>query len=263
MEGPPAKKRRFFAESTPTKSHSHASSNPGLPDQSGALLSRPSLGASSSDDGASRGSSNSDGFPASQAGLVAFDKDTLESFVGEAVPPETLEKLREASGNDMERAVNMYLDGSWNKQSISRSQAFAPASALEAQNPPNTQVASFPESKMRRQSISSSKYIGAFGVNAWATKSSTSSLKHGEIVRIERQKIQPPKAPLPKGRGRPAAAQLPKPNSAAAKRVDVIVRFTNSKGEEIGRIPREVANWVSVLIDQKVCKFEGTCVCRI
>jgi len=84
-------------------------------------------------------------------------------------------------------------------------------------------------------------------------------VKYGEAVRIERQKIQPPKT-MVKGKGKTQVQVAPKPNSAAAKRVDVIVRFTNSRGDEIGRLPRNHANWVSTLIDQKVCRFEGTCV---
>ena len=31
-------------------------------------------------------------------------------------------------------------------------------------------------------------------------------------------------------------------------------------GEELGRLPEETAKWVSTLLDQKMCRFEGTCV---
>ncbi|GKT96002.1 DNA repair protein RAD5 [Colletotrichum tofieldiae] len=39
-----------------------------------------------------------------------------------------------------------------------------------------------------------------------------------------------------------------------------MVRFTNGSGSEIGRLAKETAEWVSTLIDQKICKFEGICV---
>lgn len=94
------------------------------------------------------------------------------------------------------------------------------------------------------------RYIGAFGVTAWATKSGSGLLSYGEKVGIERQKP----SPLAKlGRGGKAVRT---PN----KRNDVVVRFTNSKGEEVGRLENETAAWISTLLDQKICSFEGSCV---
>ncbi|KAH8599681.1 P-loop containing nucleoside triphosphate hydrolase protein [Bisporella sp. PMI_857] len=148
--------------------------------------------------------------------------------------------LQEKSGGDIERAVNIYFDGSWKTDKTELS---------PANKRPN---------KPLRGNIPDYRYVGAFGVEGWATRSGVNLLKYGEVIRIERQKIQPPK--LASSRGRPAVSQAPKPNSAAAKRIDVIVRFTNSSGAEVGRLSRECANWVSTLMDQKVCKFEGTCV---
>lgn len=103
------------------------------------------------------------------------------------------------------------------------------------------------------------RYIGSFGVDAWATRSGLKLVQPGEKVRVERQKIQP-KAPAAKrGRGRGAASQPSRP-MPTNKRADIVVRFTNSKGEEVGRLPKEAAAWVSTLLDQKICKFEGLCV---
>ncbi len=104
-----------------------------------------------------------------------------------------------------------------------------------------------------------SRYIGAFGVEAWATRSGMTLLKPGEKVRIERQKIQP-KQPIARrgGKAKPGAP-LARPGPIT-KRVDIVVRFTNLRGEEVGRLPQETAAWVSTLLDQKICKFEGICV---
>ena len=52
--------------------------------------------------------------------------------------------------------------------------------------------------------------------------------------------------------------QVPK-LSAARMRTDIIVRVTNSRGEEVGRLPKETASWVSPLMDQKICRFDGNC----
>ncbi|EAQ88881.1 hypothetical protein CHGG_05500 [Chaetomium globosum CBS 148.51] len=106
-----------------------------------------------------------------------------------------------------------------------------------------------------------SRYIGAFGVEGWTTRSGTNLLKHGDIVKIERQRIQIPKATSYKGHPKPGPVQPTyRVSAAAAKRVDVIVRFTDSVGREIGRLAKDTANWVSTLMDQEICSFEGTCV---
>jgi DNA repair protein RAD5 len=90
------------------------------------------------------------------------------------------------------------------------------------------------------------RYVGSFGVVGWATKSGMGLLKHNEKVAIERSKIQP------------------KQNKAKRvinlKKQDVVVRFTNERGEEVGRLENDSAAWISALIDQKVCSFNGTCV---
>jgi DNA repair protein RAD5 len=92
----------------------------------------------------------------------------------------------------------------------------------------------------------SKRYIGSFGVAAWATKSGSNLLKHDEKVRIERMK------PPPKLNKAKKVIQLKKP--------DIVVRFLNGRGEEVGRLDNDSATWVSVLVDQKVCSFEGSVV---
>lgn len=44
------------------------------------------------------------------------------------------------------------------------------------------------------------------------------------------------------------------------KRQDTIVRFTNTRGEEVGRLETETATWIAALMDQKLCTLSGTCV---
>jgi DNA repair protein RAD5 len=67
-------------------------------------------------------------------------------------------------------------------------------------------------------------------------------------VTIERTKPVTAKAKL--GRGR----------SALNKREDLVVRIRNVRGEEVGRLEKDAATWMSALLDQKVCVFEGSCV---
>jgi DNA repair protein RAD5 len=235
-DGPPAKRRRFFSETSA--------------DSSTPTTAPPGKGNALAIDGGSEvvpSNSSTSGLATED---LAFDQQTLSKFVGEAVSADDLRKLHQASNGDLEKAINLFLDG-FRQGTHSASLSLVDTShKIEEKDSANAQ---------KCLAMPDARYVGAFGVGAWATKSGV-TMTHGESVRIERQKIQSNKVNgSRKGKSGTLQASL-KPNSAAAKRVDVVVRFTNAKGEEIGRIPKEVANWDSVLVDQKICKFEGRCV---
>jgi DNA repair protein RAD5 len=155
----------------------------------------------------------------------------------------------------MYAAINLYLDGSW-------AAAPTPAPFQPRPHAVQTTIASSLKRTKSEDSIASQgsgtstpmapilrdmpskRYIGSFGVVGWATTSGTGLLKHNEKVSIERYKMQP------KGKKR----------VVALKKQDVVVRFTNERGQEVGRLENDSAAWVSALIDQKVCSFEGSCV---
>jgi len=190
--------------------------------------------------------------------VLTFDQETFEAFVGESVSSEILEIIRERCGDSIERAVNMYLDGTWKKlKKPARPPILAGSSApsLISHNvgPPATPFrASFAD-----RSLPDSRYIGVFGVEGWTTRSGTDLLRHGDTVRIERQKTGLPM----KGQAKLGAPQQTQRIShAISRRIDVIVRFTDRSGRELGRLAKETADWVSTLMDQKICKFEGICV---
>ncbi|KAF3770602.1 hypothetical protein M406DRAFT_271861 [Cryphonectria parasitica EP155] len=142
----------------------------------------------------------------------------------------------------------MYFDGTWKKFKKKDISGNTASARLAAPSKPKFHETRPPDADLSLHDavrfMPASRYIGAFGVEGWATRSGANLLHHGDVVKIERQKIQPPK----------------KASLAAMKRVDVVVRFTNDKGVEIGRLAKDTANWVSSLIDQRVCRFEGTCV---
>ncbi|EGY19403.1 DNA repair protein RAD5 [Verticillium dahliae VdLs.17] len=190
--------------------------------------------------------------------VVSFDQEMFESFVGAKVAKETMNIIRENCGDNLERAVNMYFDGTWKdfkKKNPSINAFVRPPPAAMSSTPEPTPKDS-PKPVIRR-SMPESRYVGAFGVEGWATRSGTNLLKHGDVVKIERKKMQLPKAP----RSAKGAAAVHKLSAAAvAKRDDTIVRFTTSSGTEIGRLVKDTASWVSTLIDQRACKFEGTVV---
>lgn len=256
---PPAKKRRFFADPEDDVAFSEPSSPPAVPSGPSSKPrflhdseSMTPLGHDDVVDLTDPPSSSASGRagPSILAGeaSLAFDQDTFEAFVGEKVQTDALHIIRDHCGDNVETAVNMFLDGSWKNlkkkapkaNSATVKQLVASKAKTQGPRPPDTR--STPDGL--HQSMPECRYIGAFGVEGWATRSGIGLLKHGDVVKIERQKTQPPK----------------KARWGAAKRVDVIVRFTNEKGVEVGRLTEEAANWISSLIDQKVCKFEGTCV---
>ena len=177
-----------------------------------------------------------------------FDKSLFESVVGQ-VPGDTLRNLKDVAGDDTERAINMYLDGSWQTTvssrpavSLTRKDTSTPIPGRNDQPPSRLQRTKFDR-------MPQSRYVGAFGVAAWATRSGNALVKHGETVKIERTKGRQTKM----SRGG-------KPLPLMRQRADVIVRFTNQRGDEVGRLPKETASWVSSLVDQGICHFEGTCV---
>jgi len=90
------------------------------------------------------------------------------------------------------------------------------------------------------------RYVGAFGVTAWATRSGTDLIAYGNHVRIERAK--------------PHAANKRTGKLGRSAQNDIVVRFTNTSGEEVGRLENDSAAWIAILLDQKVCRFQGTCV---
>ncbi|KAI1169991.1 DNA repair protein rad-5 [Nemania sp. FL0916] len=248
---PPAKKRRFFADADALKPdnatvdgfrNEHAHLPPQTP-----VSSRPKPLAGHDAGHKSSPTPPQQHKPAAESDAsVNFDQDAFQSLVGDAVSPEALAIIRAKCGDSLERAVNMYFDGTWKlhqKRPLSTvlSTMRRPSSPSPAPSDivkPSTPVRLPPNGPQIR-------YIGAFGVEGWATKSGTNLVKHGDVVKIERQK--PQQTPL-------------KMRLAASGKSDVIVRFTDSKGTEIGRLAKDAAHWISSLIDQGVCKFEGTCV---
>ncbi|KAK5160914.1 DNA repair protein rad5 [Oleoguttula sp. CCFEE 6159] len=268
IEERPVKKRRFFVEDSSIVDRTFTP-EAALPDEL-APLPEPDSSTEPIDD-------RDEGTPDQSAGRnewsgdaqPGFDASLFQSFVGEDVPAATLQRLQELCGDDVQRAINMYLDGSWRKTSASAPIPIASSSSRSRGNAQEFNgVSGFtgregvgspsisrpsPLSEQRTKSKASmpeERYIGALGVAGWATRSGTGLIKHDEKIGIERTKFHPAPKTGKGGKARPVVN----------KRQDVIVRFTNARGEEVGRLEKDSAAWVSTLIDQKICHFEGSCV---
>lgn len=270
VDQPPKKKRRFFADESPELER-HADSILSPPHDSDALPTSPNttpedtvVEAQQHRSSQTDISTHYENAAPAHDGPLGFNKETFEIFVGDKVSHVMLKKLQEVSGDNMERAINMYLDGSWKSVPIlsrpaseSILEAFKPRLPERSAQTPKTDVEGprkTPDRPKALERMPEHRYVGAFGVGAWATRSGIALVNIGEAVKIERTKIKPP-AKIRRG-GKPI--QAPK-MGAARMRTDVVVRFTNARGEEIGRLPKETASWVSTLIDQQVCHFDGAC----
>jgi DNA repair protein RAD5 len=90
LEERPAKKRRFFVDESPGPDRT-LKAEASLPDEINSL--------SETGTGATAASGHVDGIE----DATDFDVSLLENFVGEPLPPSTIEKLKELSGNSVER----------------------------------------------------------------------------------------------------------------------------------------------------------------
>ncbi|KAF8465247.1 SNF2 family N-terminal domain-containing protein [Kalaharituber pfeilii] len=148
----------------------------------------------------------------------------------------------------------MYFDGSWkekkpegNNTQIPPIQPVKKRKSISSDDDINTLA---PPSA----SIKGSRFIGAFGVEGWATRNGFNLLAFGERVKIERQKIQLFSASRGRGKAKARASIV-----SRRKTSDIVVRFTNSRGEEVGRLSQDKAAFISTLMDQNICSFEGIC----
>ncbi|KAG5665836.1 hypothetical protein KAF25_009961 [Fusarium avenaceum] len=264
---PPAKRRRFFADPIEASSDPVSHDRSPLPpkrffkdeeeDEVKEENEYSDTAVEQSDDDLPEASHTQP--PASQQeASVSFDQETFEAFIGDKISADVLSAIRQHCGDDLERAVNMYFDGTYKKFMKKKSWTTPLRPAASSSHSPSTSNERITTVKASKR-MPNERYIGAFGVEGWATRSGTNVLKHGDTVKIERQKLQAPKPTRGKGKTGPAT---PSRGFAAiaSRKMDVIVRFTTQSGTEVGRLAKETANWVSALMDEKVCKFEGTVV---
>jgi DNA repair protein RAD5 len=209
----------------------------------------------------------------------------LSAVLAEHLAPHVLRSLEEASAGNIERAVNMYFDGSWaehvrdiDSPSKVGLMVTAPPTKKPAEPTLNTFIRKTPESTTttvetpRKRPLSSpgmtgwkKRYVGSFGVEGWAVGSGTNLLKAHDRLIIERQT---PATPAQKSRSsskitkaKTAPPRFPLANSkGGGPKQRILVRFSTLQGREIGRLPQETALYVSTLLDQGICAFEGECI---
>ncbi|KAF2453560.1 SNF2 family N-terminal domain-containing protein [Lineolata rhizophorae] len=262
LESRPAKKRRFFVDDPPPRRE------PSPPSPQPAHQDAPQDAdmVDAQEEGKREPDQNSSRIGDTAGSARGFNADEFEGILGRRLPAEELNGLHAASGGDVCKAINIYFDDSRPNPSFdvlphSPAQVSLPSStpsppALSQVAAPSTNFVSDtndttstpphtakPPPQQRQEyapalaAMPAKRYVGAFGVAGWTTRSGHGLLSAGEHVGIERSRSE-----------------------AAAARQDVVVRFTNARGAEVGRLENESAVWISALLDQGVCSFEGTCV---
>ncbi|TFY83512.1 hypothetical protein EWM64_g492 [Hericium alpestre] len=147
----------------------------------------------------------------------------------------------------------------------------SPASSLHGSPPPaKKRRLSPPRTQAPQKPVFRSAYLGSFIVsNAWSTVRGKGYIKSGDEIRIERDD---PEENVPPAKSRPAAngkkgkgkqlniATMLKgqPSKPVKKKTNTIVRITNKRGFEFGRLPQDVAIWVSKLLELGIIDFRGS-----
>ncbi|VDB84343.1 unnamed protein product [Peniophora sp. CBMAI 1063] len=116
----------------------------------------------------------------------------------------------------------------------------------------------------------SASYIGSFLVgNAWSTVKGKGYIKQGDPITLALDEPEPPRPAQSSGKGKKGAGgkqmtlgaafrAKPTPPKAAGKNKQTVVRLRNQKGFEFGRLPNQVAAWVSHLLELGIVDFRGS-----
>jgi DNA repair protein RAD5 len=158
-----------------------------------------------------------------------------------------------------------------------RSSSSAPGPSGE--EPPVKKRRLSPSSKSQARtgqvSLNHPAYLGSFLVgNAWSTVRGKGYIKPGDTIHIERDDPDDFKSGLPvSGKGKNKAlpgygkkkqltlgAMLKSQPPKMTKKADIVVRLTNDRGFEFGRLPQHVSSWVSRLLDFGIVDFKGSTV---
>lgn len=138
----------------------------------------------------------------------------------------------------------------------------APLSTKKSNKPiTQTKKADGKPTAMSRSLGFESMYLGSFLVpNAWSTCKGRGWVQTGETIEINRTDDDKYSKKTANG-GQLKLTSMFKVKSQAAKPIkkgkeDNVVRFTNSRGFEIGRLPQNIASWVSKLLDKKIIAFK-------
>ncbi|CAL1694577.1 unnamed protein product [Somion occarium] len=146
--------------------------------------------------------------------------------------------------------------------------------ALGTEGPPAKKRKLSPDSAVDSKE-SKSAYLGSFLVgNAWSTVRGKGYIKSGDEIRVVRDgrrslssKEDDRKAKVKDNKTKGGKKQLsiatmlkPQPAKSTKKLENTVVRLTKKAGFEFGRLPQDIASWVSKLLDLDIVDFRGSTV---
>lgn len=230
---PPAKRTRFF-KSDPTA--------PVVPEDSQSVV--------ESETGVTTTLDPKDN-PSSDPSVSSSPKDfrsQLEAIVG-LVSNSHFLNLRDRSSENVAQAVNLFFDESW-QQSQKQSGASITSPSATQEPTPSPVQATPPATLARCKSLGLYKswkrrFLGSLQAEVYATRSGYGLIKYNERMIVMRES---------------QAHRKSLDTVKASNKDDSIIRVGNARGTDIGRVPEQLAKFLSVLIDTKMCEFEGTCI---
>ncbi|OBZ81326.1 DNA repair protein RAD5, partial [Choanephora cucurbitarum] len=150
---------------------------------------------------------------------------SLQAILGPQVPEKVLENILYRANNNLETAINLYFN----------------EPALQQAPQPAPQPAAKPAPVFNKRTIATQDglkyYIGDIVISGWSMIKGLAPVKEGDPITIVRNKTTPAK------------------NGKSNR----IVRFAY-EGREIGRLSRDVADYMAVLLDQQLAYFEGNII---
>ncbi|CDS00525.1 related to RAD5-DNA helicase [Sporisorium scitamineum] len=154
----------------------------------------------------------------------------------------------------------------------------SPSPASDIKSSPPRRRSPTPDPRLRHDAFDR-RYLGTFVLSAWSLSKGSSYVKPGDGVRIFRPRRKPApdtSKPISKltnggvkngkqtklnfGGASAGPSNLFSSKQKSREKEDFIVRFSNMRGFEVGRLPLEVATWMSKLIDTGIAEFEGVVV---
>ncbi|KAI5124124.1 hypothetical protein M0805_000937 [Coniferiporia weirii] len=117
------------------------------------------------------------------------------------------------------------------------------------------------------EALRSEYYLGSILVsNAWSTVRGSGYVKNGDPILVERDNLQEEgtsgKDAKKKGKGKQMTLNTmfksqTKSGPLKKAKTNTIVRLTNSRGFEFGRLPTDISEWISKLLDLSIISFKG------
>lgn len=179
-------------------------------------------------------------------------RDQLESIVGSVTDAQYIVLHQRTAGN-VAQAVNLFFDEFSTQAQPSTPTTESTTTSIDTDAPPAAQVTASHATKAACESLGlyknwNRRYIGSLQAEAFATRSGYNCVSYNEKMCVLRE-------PVPMGAARKSLNTV-----RASTKDDSIIRLGNSKGVDIARVPEQIARFLSVLIDTKMCEFEGTCI---